>query len=199
MTGPLTDRIADHVTEALGATPQRASVTFLGVEPIEVLRYVVGDDPATAEVVFVTVGCARHPMHDPSELAPDPVAGPRAELVVRMRAGHSLAGLHRRLATVAAAPAVEGLVLAEDALVDLGEPMWTDATASALLLEPDGLASLESAPPIEPVQFLRAIPITANEAAWVRLNGSGALREAWAESGIDIADPRRAAAPRRKG
>lgn len=198
MSGSITDRITRHVTEALGSEPQRASVTFLGVEPIDVLRFVDGDDPATAEVVFVSVGCARHPMHDPTDLAPDPVAGPRAEVVVRLAAGHTLAGLHRQLATVAAAPAVEGLILAPDALVDLSEPLWTGSAASAFLLEPDQLAPLESEPPVEAVTFLRAVPITANEAAWVRLHGADALREAWEEAGIDIADPARAAARPRK-
>ncbi|BDH56321.1 hypothetical protein MTP03_12600 [Tsukamurella sp. PLM1] len=46
----------------------------------------------------------------------------------------------------------------------------------------------------EPVRFLRADPITANEAAWVRLKGAAALREAWAEADIDPADPGRPAA-----
>ena len=48
--------------------------------------------------------------------------------------------------------------------------------------------------PMEPVRFLRAIPITANEAAWVRLKGADALREAWAEASIDIADASRSPA-----
>ena len=62
-------------------------------------------------------------MSDPSDFNPDPVRGPRAEIVVRMHAGHALPGLHKRLATIAAAPAVEGLILAADALIDLGEPV----------------------------------------------------------------------------
>lgn len=182
--------VTAELGRAFSSTPQRASVTFLGVEPIDVLRFPV-DGPDGPEVVFATVGCARHPMHDPSDPAPDPVRGPRAELVVRMRAVMPAPGLHRSLATVAAAPAVEGLVLAPDSLIDLGEPLWTGAICSAFLLEPDELADLELPEPSDPVQFLRAVPITANEAAWVRLKGADALREAWAEGDVDITDPRR--------
>lgn len=181
--------VSDHLVAALGSTPQRASVTFLGVEPIDVTRFAVGDD-----VVYVTVGCARRPMSDPNDLNPDPVRGPRAELVVRMHAGTSLPGLHRRLATVAAAPAVEGLILRTDALLDLGEPLWDGAPFSALVTVADDLADLVLSEPMDPVHFIRGIPITANEAAWFRLKGIDALREAWTEAGIDLADPGRAPA-----
>ena len=44
------------------------------------------------------------------------------------------------------------------------------------------------------VDFVETVPITANEAAWVRLRGAGALREAWTEAGIDPADPARRSA-----
>jgi len=48
--------------------------------------------------------------------------------------------------------------------------------------------------PMDPVTLLRAIPITANEAAWVRLKGVDALREAWTEAAIDVTSPTRSAA-----
>ena len=63
-------------------------------------------------------------------------------------------------------------------------------TARLLSVDPD-------VPPLplgggrDPVQFLRAVPITANEAAWVRLKGAAALREAWSEAGVDVTDPAR--------
>ena len=174
-------RINEYLATRLPVEPQRASVTFLGVEPIDVLRFATGDD-----VVYVTVGCARHPMADPTDLHADPLRGPRAELVVRMRVGLPLPGLHRRMATLAAAPAVEGLILAEDALVDLSEPLWDGATCTAVLLEADDLGELGLDEPREPVRFLRAVPITANEAAWVRLKGADALRDAWREADIDV-------------
>ncbi|MEE4022516.1 suppressor of fused domain protein [Gordonia sp. PKS22-38] len=189
MSDAVTDRISEFLAERLSAQPQRASVTFLGVEPIEVLRFVTGDD-----LVYVTVGCARHPMSEPTDIHADPVRGPRAELVVRMHASAPLPGLHRRMATVAAAPAVEGLILATDALVDLSEPMWDGAAATAMVLEDDDLGDLTLPAPMDPVRFLRAVPITANEAAWVRLKGADALREAWREARIDVMAPDRAAA-----
>ena len=47
---------------------------------------------------------------------------------------------------------------------------------------------------MDPVRLLRAVPITANEAAWVRLKGADALRDAWREAGIDVMEPNRASA-----
>ncbi|RPA65375.1 suppressor of fused domain protein [Gordonia oryzae] len=183
------DTVNRFLVDSFGGAPQRASVTFLGVEPIDVARSVVG-----SEVVYVTIGCSRHPMTDPSDLNPDPVRGPRAELVVRMRTGAALPGLHRRLATLAAAPAVEGVVLAADALLDLGEPLWDGAPFTAVMITDDDLGTLGLPAPMDPVRFLRAIPITANEAAWLRLKGVDALREAWTEADIDLADPGRSPA-----
>ncbi len=178
-----------HVSKIVGSQPQRASVTFLGVEAIEVLRFVDGD-----RLTFATVGCSRHPMHDPSDLAPDPVRGPRVEVTVGMRAVSALAGLHKSLATLAAAPSVEGLVLEADSLVDMQEPLWSGAICSAFLLSADSeIPDLGLDEPADPVRFLRAVPVTANEAAWVRLKGADALREAWTEAGVDTSDPRRAA------
>lgn len=111
-----------------------------------------------------------------------------------MHAGVAMPGVHRRLATVAAAPAVEGLVLDADALVDLGEPLWDGAPFTALLTGADELGEIALPEPMAPVRLLRAVPITANEAAWVRLKGADELREAWAEANIDVADPRRSPA-----
>ncbi len=185
----MTDLINSHLVESFGGQPQRASVTFLGVEPIDVVRFA-----ADAEVTYVTVGCARHPMSDPGDLNPDPVRGPRVELVVRLQAGVALPGLHRRMATLAAAPAVEGLILGTDALLDLGEPLWDGAPFTAFITDDDVLGQLSLPDPMDPVRFLRAVPITANEAAWMRLKGVDALREAWSEAGIDVTDPHRSPA-----
>ncbi|PRC53098.1 Suppressor of fused protein (SUFU), partial [Mycobacterium sp. ITM-2017-0098] len=50
--------------------------------------------------------------------------------------------------------------------------------------------------PLSPVIVLSAVPITATEAAWVRLKGADARREAWVQDGVDTTDPqRRAASP----
>lgn len=185
----VTDLIDRHLVATLGGRPQRASVTFLGVEPIDITRFAVG-----ADAVYVSVGCARHPMSDPADLHPDPLRGPRAELVVRIHSSIPLPGLHRRLAALAAAPAVEGLILRPDALLDLGEPLWDGAPFTALITTDDDLGELALPAPMDPVRFLRVIPITANEAAWFRLKGIDALRDAWVEAGIDLADPQRSPA-----
>ena len=86
---------------------------------------------------------------------------------------------------LAAAPAVEGLVLTDDALVDLGRPLWELAPFTAFLLGPSAIE------PAAEVVFFQATPITPNEAAWVRLKGAGAMRQAWREDGVDTLDPRR--------
>lgn len=185
------DRVTAHLRrEFAGIEPQRASVTFLGLESVDVLRFTGGAD----EVSYVSLGCSRHPMGEPDQLVVDPDVGPRGEIVVRMYASAPLPGLHRSVAMLAAAPAVEGLVLTADALIDLGEPLWEGSTCTAVVLETDVLEPCELADDLEKVEFFRAIPVTANEAAWIRLKGIDALRAAWAEAGIDVRDPARAGA-----
>lgn len=170
--------------------PGTASVTFLGLEPIDVLRF--GPD-AESVVRYVTVGCSRHPMGDPGAMVADPDRGPRAELILSMRGG--AAGIHKKLAVLAASPAVEGVVLVADALLDLGEPMWDGAPFTAVLLARSAeVDELPLAEPADPVVFFDAVPITQTEAAWVRLRGADALRDAWTEAGIDVREPKRAAA-----
>jgi hypothetical protein len=129
-----------------------------------------------------------------SEVIADPVEGPRAELVLALRAGAETPGVHRVLAVLAAAPAVEGLVLQPDALIDLSEPLWAGAPFTAVLLGPSDIPELPLDAPAEPVRFLAVAPVTATEAAWVRVRGADALRKAWQEAGIDIGDPQRPAA-----
>jgi hypothetical protein len=109
-----------------------------------------------------------------------------------------LTGLARSLAIIAASPAVEGVVLAPDALVDLGTPLWARpsgrAPFTAVLLGHSDIADLPLGPPRDPVCFLAATPITATEAAWVRLKGAEAMREAWHSDGVDVLNPNRPAA-----
>ncbi|WP_235916291.1 suppressor of fused domain protein [Antrihabitans cavernicola] len=177
---------AHLIAQIGGSEPSSASVTFLGLEPLDVLLF--RDDP----VRYVTLGCSRHPMGDPGDMVADPNRGPRAELVLTLDGGTGIAsGVHRSLAVLAAAPAVEGVVLVADALLDLGEPLWKDAPFTAVLLGHSGIPDLVVPEPADPVQFLEVVPVTGTEAAWVRLRGAPALREAWAEAGIDIRDPNR--------
>lgn len=184
------DRVRAHLRDHFaGVQPDSASVTFLGTEPIEVLRFWVD-----GLVHYVSLGCSRYPMTDPTEIVADPVRGPRAEVVLRLRYPDSAAGLARSLAIVAATPAVEGTVLVPDALIDLGSPLWARAPFTSVLLGPSDIPELPLDPPLDPVTFLSAIPITATEAAWVRLKGAEAMRQAWDNDGVDVLNPKRPAA-----
>ncbi|MDV3124396.1 suppressor of fused domain protein [Mycobacterium sp. 21AC1] len=190
-------RLDGYFAEAgISAEPVSASVTFLGTERIDVLRF--GPDPRTGfDGVhhYVTLGCSRHPMFSPTELVTDPIHGPRAEVMMSLR-GPTPSGLARSLAVLAAAPAVEGLVLEPGALVDLETPVFGSAPFTAFLLGGSDIGEVALPEPLTPVAVLSATPITATEAAWVRLKGADAMREAWRADGVDILDPaRRAASP----
>lgn len=177
--------------------PKVASVTFLGVERIDVVRF--GPDPrAGLEGVYhhVSLGCSRYPMIDAGAGVADPVRGPRAEIVLSLRGSTPTTGLARSVAVLAATPAVDGVVLAPDALIDLSGPLWNGAPFTAVLLGGSEVADLALDPPADPVRFLSAVPITPTEAAWVRLKGAEAMRQAWADDGVDVLDAgRRASSP----
>jgi hypothetical protein len=169
------DEIRDYLIGHFGCEPDVASVTFVGLQPIDVLRF--GPD-AVGAIHYVSVGGSRH--HE----------GTPTEVVVSLRGAATVEGLARSVAVLAAAPTVEGLMLSVDALVDLGQPTWKGAPFTAFLLGDSGIESVHG------VQILQAIPITVNEAAWVRLKGPDAMRQAWREDGVDVLDPaRRAARP----
>ncbi|AVM65599.1 MULTISPECIES: suppressor of fused domain protein [Dietzia] len=176
-----------HLEERYGPEPQEASVTFLGTAPIRILRFV---DVESGVVRYVSLGCSAEPMGDPSALVPDPTA-PRAELSLVLRGG--VDGVVRALAVLAAAPAVEGLVLSEGALIDLGEPLWPGAAFTAVVLRAPEIPDVELPGDAAPVRVFRAVPVTHTEAAWVRMKGAAELEEAWAEAGIDVTDPARSA------
>jgi len=179
-----------HFTQTgITGEPDAASVTFLGTESIDILRFGTGDGDV---VHYVSLGCSRYPMTDPADIAADSVRGPRAEVMVALR-GPSPAGLARSVAVLAAAPIVEGLVLTRDALVDLGTPLWEAAPFTAFLLGPSEIDDVALPAPYDPVAVLSAIPITPTEAAWVRLKGADAMREAWRTDGVDVLDPKRPA------
>ena len=181
------DAVRDHLIEHFGPDPQEASVTFLGASPIRILRFV---DIESGMVRYASLGCSADPMGDPSALVPDPTA-PRAEICLVLRGG--VDGLVRALAVLAAAPAVEGLILAEGALIDLGEPMWPGSAFTAVVLRAPEIPDVELPGEAAPVQVFRAVPVTHTEAAWVRMKGAAELEEAWAEAGIDVTDANRSA------
>ncbi len=193
MTNAL-DQVRAHVRDHFaGLEPDSASVTFLGTEPIEVLRFRETD----GVVHYVSLGCSRHPMTDPTQILSDPQLGPRAEVVLSLRDPGPATGIARTLAVLAASPAVDGLVLTVDALVDLGSPLWASPSRvpfTGVLLGHSDIPDLALQAPRDPVQFLSATPVTATEAAWVRLKGAGAMRQAWQNDGVDVLNPNRPAA-----
>ncbi|WP_189320828.1 suppressor of fused domain protein [Streptomyces flaveus] len=178
---------------ALGEPDARAAVTFLGTDRIEVLRFSGG--AAGEEIVrYATLGMSAQPMTDPTAALADPLRGPRAELVLSVRAGFADTDkVLRPLAVLAASPQVEGLVVAPGASLDVGEPLWPGAPfTSVLVAEPGGLVEdLDLDEPLDPVRFLPLLPMTPNEAAWKRVHGAQALRERWLTGGTDLRDPSR--------
>ncbi|MFD9221902.1 suppressor of fused domain protein [Streptomyces sp. NPDC002730] len=178
---------------ALGEPDARAAVTFLGTDRIEVLRFLDRDGDG-AIVRYATLGMSAHPMTDPTAALADPVKGPRAELVLSVRAGVADTDkVLRTLAVLAASPQVEGVVVAPGASLDVGDPLWPSAPFSSVLVaEPGGLvADLELDEPMDPVHFLPLLPMTSNEAAWKRVHGAQELQERWLTHGTDLRDPLR--------
>ncbi|MFC8533781.1 suppressor of fused domain protein [Streptomyces sp. NPDC057249] len=174
---------------ALGEPDARAAVTFLGTDRIEVLRFIDGDI-----VRYATLGMSAQPMSDPTAVVADPLKGPRAELVLSVRAGLADTDqVLRKLAVLAASPQVEGLVVAPGASLDVGEPLWPGAPfTSVLVAESGGLVEdLELDAHLEPVRFLPLLPMTPNEAAWKRVRGAQELQEKWLSQGTDLRDPLR--------
>ncbi len=170
--------LADH----FGARPQRASVSFVGVDPIEVLRF----EPIPGERAYLSLGMARHPMTGAADalVAAD---GPRAELMLHVRDPTDRhADVWRRLAVLAAAPAVEGVVYAAGMSVDLGEPFSAGSACTGVLVDESALAPVTTS--AGAVAVLQVFPATATELAWCRVRGSAALRERWAQAGADLLD-----------
>jgi hypothetical protein len=185
---------AHFASLGVDSEPDVASVTFLGVERIDVLRFGPDRRPGLDGVFHhVTLGCSRYPMTDPAAPVADPLLGPRAEVVLSLRSAQPNPGLARSLAVVAATPAVEGVVLRPGALVDLSGPLWDGAPFTAVLLGVSDIPEFALPVPRDPVQFLSAVPITQTEGAWVRLKGADAMRQAWADDGVDVLDPLRPA------
>ncbi|MEX5636509.1 suppressor of fused domain protein [Parafrankia sp. FMc2] len=214
--GDVLRRVEGHLVGWFGPDSGRASLTFLGADPIEVLRF--GPDP-DGVVRYVTLGMAREPMTPAEATVRDP-AGPRAELVLSLRGRRD--GAARALAVLASVPVVEGRPVVAGAGLDLGEPLWEGARFTAVLVgEPGGLVPdlpLASARPDAagngsgpaapgsaapgsaasgpaPVHFLPLLPMTPNEAAYKRVHGATAMHQRWLDVGTDLRDPDRAEAP----
>lgn len=166
-----------------------ASITFLGTEPLEVLKF--GPDDAGV-VRYATVGVSRRAMHPPTATVADPLRGPRSELLLSLRPGRD--DVLRSLAVMAATPDVEGVVLTAGVTLDLQTPLWPGAHVSAVLLgEPSGLVpdldlGLDD---VEPVRFHPVLPMTSGEAALSRAKGAGLVQQLWLDAGTDLRDPDR--------
>ncbi|MFD4861930.1 suppressor of fused domain protein [Streptomyces atratus] len=204
--GEILALVEARLLTAFGEPDARAAVTFLGTDRIEVLRFTDRD-----VVRYATLGMSAQPMADPTAALADPVKGPRAELVLSVRAGLADTDkVLRPLAVLAATPQVEGLIVAPGASLDLGEPLWPGAPFSSVLVAESGglvedLELNEPVPrsgsvrgggretdgPMEPVRFLPLLPMTHNEAAWKRVRGAQELQERWLSYGTDLRDPLR--------
>lgn len=176
-----------HLLSVFGEDSGRAGVSFLGTERVDVLRF--GPDPGDL-MRYATLGMSRSPMGDPGV---DLVAasGPRAELLLTVRDRHD--SVLRRLAALAASPAVEGVVVGPGAGLDVGEPLWDGAPFTAVLVgEPGGqVPDLVFDEAQEPVRFLPLLPMTPGEAAFKRVHGGAALQALWLRQGADLRDPLR--------
>ncbi|WP_295625054.1 suppressor of fused domain protein [uncultured Corynebacterium sp.] len=202
-------------------TPGEAQLTFLGADPLTLLRF--GPD-TDGTVTYATLGCSRSPMQDPSAMVADPNEGPRAELVMPVVGG--LDAVTRPLAMLAASPSVEGLILQDGALLDFGSPLWPDARFTGFVLidsdvpdvtvdagetgagDPLDDAGLSPSSPLAmgigapapggdspvTVSMLQPVPATPNEFALARAKGVPELMAKWREKGTALADPHRASA-----
>jgi hypothetical protein len=168
-----------------GTSPLRASVSFVGVETIEVLRF----EPIPDERAYLSLGMSRHPMTS-AAAGVQAADGPRAELMLHVRDGaDEHAGVWRQVALLAAAPAVEGVVYVPDMTVDLGTPLSAGARCTGALITQSPIAAVETI--VGSVAVLQLLPATANELAWCRVHGAAALRERWAAQAVDLLDLRR--------
>jgi len=170
--------LVDH----FGHRPQRASVSFVGVDQIEVLRF----EPIPGERVYLSLGMARHPMTGAAEavVAAD---GPRAELMLHLRdPTDEFADVWRRLALLAAAPAVEGVVYAPGMSVDLGEPLVPGSACTGVIVDESVIADVDA--DAATVAIRQVLPATSTELAWCRVRGSAPLRERWGQAGTDLLD-----------
>jgi hypothetical protein len=168
--------------------PARASVSFVGVQPIEVLRFsepVQQEVATTALTHYLSLGMCRYPMVAGSETHTDDRLAPRAELLISVTGAAD--GLWRRLAVLAAAPAVEGAVYQDGGRLHLGEALVTGSRCTGGILTTAWIPAI-AVPGTAGVRLLQVLPATATELAWARVHGSSALRQRWAECDTPLHD-----------
>lgn len=160
--------------------PARASISFLGVDPIEVLRY--ADDGRDH---YLSLGMSRYPMVDPAADVIDERGAPRAELMLSVTGRPD--AVWRRLALLAAAPAVEGAVYAPGNRVDVAEPLCPGSRCTGAVLSEGPLQPI-AVTGVADVLVLRLLPATQTELAWARVHGSDELLQRWQNAGTDLID-----------
>jgi hypothetical protein len=182
LLGTVESAYRDH----FGVAPSRASVSFVGVEPIEILRFVVPPTTGAAAVThYLSLGMSRYPMADPMAQVVDDRTAPRAELAISL-AG-SLDEIWRPLSILAAAPAVEGAVYLVGGRLHLPDPLVPGSRCLGAILSSAPLAPIEVTG-LAAIQVLRLLPATATELAWAKVHGSDALLERWVGAGTDLTD-----------
>jgi hypothetical protein len=174
--------VEQALSEHFGQAPVRASVSFVGVDPIEVLRF----EPIPGERAYLTLGMSRHPMTSAADpmLAAD---GPRAELMLHLAdPADQFVDVWRQVALLGAAPAVEGVVYSVGMTIDLGQPLVPGSACTGAVITESPLRAIDTVR--GEVQILQIVPATQNELAWSRVKGSAVLRERWAERDTDLLD-----------
>jgi hypothetical protein len=164
----------------------RASVSFVGVEPIEILRFeqqAYPDEPVITD--YLSLGMCRYPMTEASAVLVDEVAAPRGELL--LSASGRPDDVWRRLAVLAAAPAVESAVYRVGARIDLGEAWCAGSRCTGAVLVDAPLLPI-SVPGMADVVVLKLLPAAAIELAWARVHGTPALLDRWRDAGTDLRD-----------
>jgi hypothetical protein len=176
------------LTDHFGHRPQRASVSFVGVDPIVVLRF----EPIPGERAYLSLGMARHPMTASTDVVLA-AEGPRAELMLHVRdPADEFAEVWRRLAVLAAAPAVEGVVYTAGMSVEVGVPLALGTLCNGVIVVDSPIESIPT--PGGSVDVLQVLPATPAELAWCRVRGHAALRERWVGQDTDLLDLTRSAA-----
>ncbi len=161
--------------DRLGPDPARASVSFVGVEAIELLRWSGRGTGRRSSTVLLTLGMAGAAMGE---------SGRRAELLVEAYGDGGQ--LWRQLAILAAAPVVEAVVYSPGMTIDLGTPIDTSSSCVGGLIVASDLGAVVTMS--DEVSILRVIPATANELAYSRIHGSTALQERWRAADTDLLD-----------
>lgn len=168
------------LVQHFGHQPDRASLSFLGADPVQILRFRAGP----GRISLVTLGMSAAAM-TPADAAVTSTDGPRAELVLTLHSDQRWADVWRRLAVLAAAPQIESVVYAAGMTVDLGEPMVPGSSCSGVMVTASELPVPAAA---GDTSVFAVVPATANELAFSRVRGSDELLLRWAAAGTDLED-----------